>query len=581
MGRKYKSGAVEEFPCCFEGPVSPDSPGNRMSLFVCLVYHRNGKMNPSLFTDACILRAEFQMTTPQPWTIAAFEKFTGVAVNIVDQATTKLKHVGTAQGSKNVMNVVQKTKTGKFAYIKNMEMFNAGPFPCPRCRRPYSTHRLLAQHKRQNKNCQETQQPTVSYPSGGFIYDAATWLWFQLAALNISTNATQRFAPFFVFFDLETKFEPMGSGGEDVGCSTHYQSNMIPASYSLAGNLPSFAKRTVFFAHDDPNVLGEQLWADLEKASLEARKLLKPRYRHIFVQLREKIRHCKEEQQLAAGTTRFVALHKRCIHIEKIYKKLQLFIGRLAVLSYNFSKFDGYLLLPRIAKFLQKDKDLGLITKNMTILTLFSRNLVFTDFYSFFPGQSLESLIKMVQGGDKSSGGGKLAFPYQLFTSVEALKNTTQFPAYEAFFSTLKGRNISPALYETTRQHWESLPVNERNLLGLLRIYNNADVSAPVLEACHQMQKWWSNNSYDLSPMRSVFTLSQLAVRFGKCVVCESVMYTLCMCLFSAWEIQDPCLSLRLFGEHLKEAENVVNAAVVGGLSAVFTRRAVVGETHI
>ena len=67
----------------------------------------------------------------------------------------------------------------------------------------------------------------------------------------------------------------------------------------------------------------------------------------------------------------------------------------------------------------------------------------------------------------------KAAYPYEWVQSVEQLKNHREFPPYEAFYSELKGENISRAKYQEGLEIYESLKC--KNMLEYTEFYCKLD----------------------------------------------------------------------------------------------------------
>ena len=100
----------------------------------------------------------------------------------------------------------------------------------------------------------------------------------------------------------------------------------------------------------------------------------------------------------------------------------------------------------------------------------------------------------------------KSVFPYNLFSSVAHLRETVDFPPYEAFFSKLKRKNIDKEAYNRARKLYEyhtSLPADHpekwKNMVDWLRHYNIMDIE-PLLRAINaQFNKL--RESFELEPL--------------------------------------------------------------------------------
>ena len=85
--------------------------------------------------------------------------------------------------------------------------------------------------------------------------------------------------------------------------------------------------------------------------------------------------------------------------------------------------------------------------------------------------------------------GCKSVFPYEYFNSVEELEKYEEFPPFSAFYSNLKGDNISEEDYINAKALFyqnKSLPNNHENKMNNMKdwliFYNKMDV-LPFLDA--------------------------------------------------------------------------------------------------
>ena len=109
----------------------------------------------------------------------------------------------------------------------------------------------------------------------------------------------------------------------------------------------------------------------------------------------------------------------------------------------------------------------------------------------------------------------KLIWPYGHFHSIEEVRKTTEFPAYEAFYSELKRSNIAEEAYQECKELYmerkslpEGHPEKMHNMSCWLRLYNLIDVK-PFVTAIENMVSSYSKN-FDCDP-HIKFSLPSLA----------------------------------------------------------------------
>lgn len=114
----------------------------------------------------------------------------------------------------------------------------------------------------------------------------------------------------------------------------------------------------------------------------------------------------------------------------------------------------------------------------------------FLDISHFLaPGTSYARFLK-AYGVEETKG----FFPYEWFDDITKLDNT-ELPPFEAFYSSLKGTNISKEDYLYCQRVW-----TERNMTKFeefLTWYNNLDVG-PFVTAVERLQKFYFRKGIDV-----------------------------------------------------------------------------------
>ena len=116
---------------------------------------------------------------------------------------------------------------------------------------------------------------------------------------------------------------------------------------------------------------------------------------------------------------------------------------------------------------------------------MFTHSSTFVSDVTYFTAPcSLDMYLKQWTKDVKKS-----VFPYTFFHSIEELRQTVDFPPYDAFYSELKRSNVAKEDYDEAKNLYESrlnLPENDpekwSNFADWLRFYNVCDVG-PLVKA--------------------------------------------------------------------------------------------------
>ena len=245
---------------------------------------------------------------------------------------------------------------------------------------------------------------------------------------------------------------------------------------------------------------------------------------------------------------------KKKVHpLKKLRDRFQEYLQELPVLGFNSGKYD----LNAVKEFLfpvlvQNEGVQFTIKRNHNFMCLKTPHLRFLDVTNFLaPDFSYDKFLKPYECPQT-----KGFFPYQWLDSLEKLEHPF-LPPHEAFFSTLKNKNISDEDYQYCRQVWSNN--NMQTFREFLIWYNNLDVQ-PFCETLEKMCAFWKDKKIDMS-------------RQGISIPGVTLTY-----LFTNLESG---IFFSLFDEKNKDLYYLFEKNMVGGPSIIFHRYHEAGKTKI
>ena len=175
----------------------------------------------------------------------------------------------------------------------------------------------------------------------------------------------------------------------------------------------------------------------------------------------------------------------------ELAEKLKAYIQELPVLGFNSGKYDlnavkeflfPYLIETQPIKFTVKRN-----SNHMCLKTDFLKLLDISNYLA--PGFSYDQFLKAYEC-EQIKG----FFPYEWIDGLDKLEETS-LPPHQAFYSSLKNKNITEEEYAYCQQVWEE---NEMSTFkDFLVWYNNLDV-VPFLEAVEKMSQFWQERKIDM-----------------------------------------------------------------------------------
>ena len=235
----------------------------------------------------------------------------------------------------------------------------------------------------------------------------------------------------------------------------------------------------------------------------------------------------------------------------------------LSVFGYNSSKYDLAIIFAHICKVLDKQKfdrkNVSLLKKGLAYFSIKIGSLHFKDLMNFSSPMSLDRYLKIW-----TSSSYKLIYPYELFESIEQIRNCKTFPPIEKFKSALKSEvdvevytecknlfNEKMSLPDSDPEKWSSFE-------DYLKYYNVSDVYPASLALLKQFSTYLNNfGSYPM-PCLGLPTYAK-------------------QCMFDLFNPD----SSSIFTFPDKENTNLFRFGIIGGLTAVYKRHVTLCDENV
>ena len=231
-------------------------------------------------------------------------------------------------------------------------------------------------------------------------------------------------------------------------------------------------------------------------------------------------------------------------------------INQVPVVGFNSGHYDLKLIRKYFVPVMTQDRGVYAAEKNGRIMFINTPKFKFLDVMNYLaPGITYDKWVKTYRATLAKSW-----LPYEWFDSPDKL-DYPRLPPYFAWYSQLKGAYVlSPKEYAACQRIFQERGM--KTFGDWLKYYNNLDV-APFLEALQKMKAFYTNLGVDI--FKDAVSLPGV-----------SKQYILRKTLKGRKGYKPP----ELYAPN-KEAYDMLKAAVVSGLSLVFTRKHVAGETKI
>ncbi len=197
--------------------------------------------------------------------------------------------------------------------------------------------------------------------------------------------------------------------------------------------------------------------------------------------------------------------------IDEIYELLATFEAflDLPVFGYNNAKYDNNIIFEHISKTLdcQQPKfdfrKVSILKKGTQYFSIKFNRIHFKDLINFTCPMKLDKYLKTW-----TSDFQKLVYPYELFSSVEEIRNCKTFPLKSDFYSMLSGE-VDDTLYNSCKNEYnrrlalsETHPEKWNSFEDYLKYYNISDVYPASCALINQFKTF--ENNFGLTPMQSL-----------------------------------------------------------------------------
>ena len=350
----------------------------------------------------------------------------------------------------------------------------------------YFSHFLKVVLTRHMKSCREeteisTEQITYGNPES--ILEKGVRLGY---VPKWAVNFRQKYLVTFDIECLESDFE-----GDRVGMSLNIEKCQKLVSLAVGSNLEGAQPKFFCRSSSDPST--EQILID------EFVDHLEQLYAIYTLQLPAFIKKGIEQIEKDLIDTSFG--HRKC-EMQSVLGHLKKYC-KLRIYAFNAGKYDIPCIFPALINSLRKSrvivsdkwdtcflKNFSFIKKGAQYFCLQTEQFVFNDTLHFTSPCSYAQFLKQWGVSEKKS-----IFPYQLFSNIEQMEATIDFPSHASFHSdltesnvSLEDYNISKCLYESRQKLPQNHPDKIHNMKCWLKYYNTIDVVplATAMDTCFE-----------------------------------------------------------------------------------------------
>lgn len=325
-----------------------------------------------------------------------------------------------------------------------------------------------------------------SYPGGVFELSKTIHDKLELEGIYVSDKyydyrAVFDFESFLAVDNLPTETEKM------VFMNRHE-----PLSVGIASNVPGHQSAVVHVSSGDGLELIRRMVCTLEQIQATAFDLMQKRHEAVLNLIDEKIERAK-----VIDPTDYT--HP----LVELKSEFMQYLSQLVVIGFNSSKFDINLFLGYFLKLVPLNS-VNVIKRGNAFMCLSTPKFRFLDISLYMsPGCSYAQYLKAYDTQEQ-----KGFFPYEFMTSIGKL-DYPRLPPHEAFYSRLKGHNISKDEYEWCVETWNRLDM--KTLRDWLIFYNKLDVE-PFIEALEKQFQFYRGLGIDM--FKSAVSIPGLTERY-------------------------------------------------------------------
>ena len=443
------------------------------------------------------------------------------------------------------------------SYIRNFAVY-AQKYQCKTCER----HFKLAGHlHRHQKSC--ANKTKFVYP-GGFHQDREN-IFERLDQYDIRVPVDERNFPWYICYDFEALLQKVQDQPTDMLRWTHKHA---PVSVSLCSNVEGQTD-PVCLVDADQDQLVTHMVSHMKGIANRVYELAEEKWGWVLEAIDEKLRESEEDElnsdadvversgdEVDDETLEDECETKKPSHpLQKIYGRMETYMRQVPVLGFNSAKYDLNLIRRWLAKHLNMHDDPGtfVVKKNNTYACIATESLKFLDMSQFLAaGSSYAGFLKAYHISEQ-----KGYFPYEWFDDVTKLE-ATSLPPHQAFYSHLKGSNISEEEYQYCEKVWRDHQM--RTFRDFLVWYNNLDVE-PFVKAVENFQQFYFEKGIDV--FKTAISVPGIARQL----------------LFRTARKENA--NFALFDKQNEDLYQTIKHNIVGGPSIIFTRHHCAGQTPI
>ena len=402
--------------------------------------------------------------------------------------------------------------------ISNFDVF-CHKFKCDKCDQLFDKGFRFNRHV---KTCTEITKKV--YPGG--IFTQKPTIFNKLEKIGICIPKTDRMFPFFACYDFESFFTKNDLPGN--GPKLTFETKHHVLSVAISSNVPRFDEGKCFVSDGNEKQLVQNLIDYLKEISAESYKNLRIKFDYVF----EALENSENENKA------------------KLTAEFERYLSDLIVLGFNSGSYDINLCKKYFFELLVDEIEF-VIKKCNHYLCVKTKQLRFLDIKNYLaPGFSYRKFLLAYKAEAE-----KFFFPYEFVTDLSKLE--TGLPEKQFFFSSLTNSNISDSDYELVKNTWQEK--GWTCLKELLVYYNLLDVK-PFCKAIENFLEPYYSKHIDV--FKRAFSVSGIAKIEMQRRSTDGKFF----CLF-------PKRHADLYDEFKSQ--------ITGGLSMIFTRLAVAGQTLI
>ena len=286
-----------------------------------------------------------------------------------------------------------------FSFISDFQKYS-NRYRCLKCSKLFRHNGNYRQHL---KSCDGgTKQ--IFYNG---IFNLPSTIFDELERYGIHVPEEKHIYKYRITFDCEVFLTKDDTPDNTSKIEYSHKHNL--ASVSVCSNVPNYANPQCFISNGSPKELVIEVLKYMLCISKKSNSLLMEFYSDFLDDIEE----------------------------SPLNEKFKLYLQQIPVIGFNNSNYDLKVmrdyLIPALLKL---DNVLFIIKKANQYNCIWTENLKFLDICNYLaPGFNYDSFLKAYGGSSNKSW-----FPYEWFDDLSKLSHT-EFPSYEAFYSTLKSNN--------------------------------------------------------------------------------------------------------------------------------------------